>query len=60
MCEELRERFEQFERRDLYDINLVALFLDVAFIAVRPDGRPQEASWSRGDSATRASGCCCR
>jgi putative transposase len=28
ICEELRERFEQFKRRDLYDLNLVAVFLD--------------------------------
>ena len=38
MCEELRERFAAFKRRDLYDIHLVALFLDATFIAVRPDG----------------------
>ena len=41
MCEELRERFAAFKRRDLYDIHLVALFLDATFIAVRPDG-PKE------------------
>src|SRR4029079_10158524 len=36
MCEELKERFAAFRRRDLYDIRLVALFLDATFIAVRP------------------------
>src|SRR5213076_1443312 len=41
ICQELRERFEQFKRRDLYDIRLVALFLDATFLAVRPDG-PKE------------------
>jgi putative transposase len=41
ICEELRERFEAFKRRDLYDVHLVALFLDATFIAVRPDG-PKE------------------
>ena len=41
ICSELRERFEQFKRRDLYDIKLVALFLDATFLAVRPDG-PKE------------------
>ena len=41
ICTELRERFEQFKRRDLYDIRLVALFLDATFLAVRPDG-PKE------------------
>jgi putative transposase len=41
MCEELKERFQAFRRRDLYDIRLSALFLDATFIAVRPDG-PKE------------------
>src|SRR5215203_1791622 len=41
ICSELRERFEQFKRRDLYDIRLAALFLDATFLAVRPDG-PKE------------------
>jgi transposase-like protein len=41
ICTELRERFEQFRRRDLYDIGLAALFLDATFLAVRPDG-PKE------------------
>ena len=49
MCEELKERFEAFRRRDLYEIRLVALFLDATFIAVRPDG-PTRASRSRGGS----------
>jgi hypothetical protein len=38
---QLRERFAAFGRRDLYDIGLVALFLDAIFLAVRPDG-PKE------------------
>jgi putative transposase len=41
ICEELRERFAAFQRRDLYEIHLVALFLDATFIAVRPSG-PKE------------------
>jgi putative transposase len=41
ICRELRERFEQFRRRDLYDIALAALFLDATFLAVRPEG-PKE------------------
>jgi putative transposase len=41
MCEELKERFEAFKRRDLYEIRLTALFLDATFIAVRPNG-PKE------------------
>jgi transposase-like protein len=28
VCGELRERYEAFKRRDLYDLKLVALFLD--------------------------------
>jgi putative transposase len=41
ICEELRDRYEQFKRRDLYDAHLVALFLDATFISVRPSG-PKE------------------
>ncbi len=41
ICQELRERYEHFTRRDLYDIKLVALFLDAVFLPVRPDG-PKE------------------
>jgi putative transposase len=41
ICTELRDRFQAFQRRDLYDIRLVALFLDATFLAVRPDG-PKE------------------
>src|SRR5205814_8174042 len=41
ICEELRERFERFKRRDLYQVRLVALFLDAVFLSVRPDG-PKE------------------
>src|SRR5216117_946315 len=38
ICEELRDRFEAFRRRDLYDTRLVALFLEATFISVRPSG----------------------
>jgi putative transposase len=41
ICTELRERFEQFKRRDLYDVQVAALFLDAVFLSVRPDG-PKE------------------
>src|ERR671923_1641362 len=41
ICRELRERFEAFRRRDLYDIRIAALFLDATFLSVRPDG-PKE------------------
>jgi putative transposase len=41
ICEALRERFEAFKRRSLYDVDVVALFLDATFISVRPTG-PKE------------------
>jgi hypothetical protein len=41
ICQELGERFEYFGRRDLYDIQVVTLFLDAVFLPVRPDG-PKE------------------
>jgi putative transposase len=41
VCAELRERFEAFTRRDLYEVGLVALFLDAIFLNVRPTG-PKE------------------
>jgi putative transposase len=59
ICSELRERFEQFKRRDLYDIRLAALFLDAVFLSVRPDG-PRRACWSPGASPRMVSACCWR
>jgi len=41
ICSELRERFEAFQRRDLYEVQMAALFLDAVFLSVRPDG-PKE------------------
>jgi len=41
ICQELRERFEAFKRRDLYDVRLAALFCDAVFLSVRPNG-PKE------------------
>jgi putative transposase len=41
ICSELRQRFEAFKRRDLYDVQVAALFLDAVFLSVRPDG-PKE------------------
>ena len=55
ICEELRERFEQFNRRSLYEINLVALFLDATFVSVRPTG-PKEGvlvAWGFTDEGER-------
>ena len=36
-----RERFEEFRRRDLYEMGLAALFGDAVFLSVRPNG-PKE------------------
>jgi putative transposase len=55
ICEELRERFQAFCHRSLYDAQLVALFLDATFIAVRPDG-PKEGvlvAWGFTDAGER-------
>jgi putative transposase len=55
ICEELRDRYEQFKRRDLYEIRLAALFLDATFIAVRPDG-PKEGvlvAWGFSEEGER-------
>ncbi len=41
ICSELRERFEAFKRRDLYDVRVAALFLDAVFLSVRREG-PKE------------------
>ncbi|HXO09788.1 MAG TPA: IS256 family transposase [Solirubrobacteraceae bacterium] len=55
ICEELKERFQAFCRRDLYDIRLVALFLDATFIAVRPDGPKEgvQVAWGFTDDGER-------
>jgi transposase-like protein len=51
ICTELRERFAQFKRRDLYDVKLAALFLDTVFLSVRPNGpnlgRCPSISWGK-------------
>jgi putative transposase len=59
ICTELRERFEQLGRRDLYDVRLAALVLDAVFLSVRPTG-PRRASSSPGASPMMASLCCSR
>jgi len=55
ICEELRERYQAFKRRDLYAIKLVALFLDATYISVRPSG-PKEGvlvAWGFTDEGER-------
>jgi transposase-like protein len=59
ICSELRERFAAFQRRDLYDVHLAALFVDAVLSRFAATG-PRRASWSRGGSPKRASGSCCR
>ncbi len=55
---QLRERFETFKRRDLYDVHVMALFRDATFSSVRASG-PKKAFWSpgihRGGSNSRGS-----
>src|SRR4051812_36455429 len=38
ICTELRDRFAAFQRRDLYDVRVAALFLDAVLLSVRPEG----------------------
>jgi putative transposase len=56
VCEELRERYAAFTRRDLYDTWLVALFLDATYVSVRPSG-PKEGvlvAWGFTEDGERA------
>ena len=55
ICTELRERFVAFKRRDLYDVSLVALFLDAVFLSVCPNG-PKEGvlvAWGFSEQGER-------
>src|SRR5439155_22292717 len=55
ICQELSARFEQFTRRDLYDIHLAALLLVAVFLSVRPDG-PKEGvlvAWGVSEDGQR-------
>ena len=55
ICEELKDRFGAFKRRSVYDVNLVALFLDATFISVRRSG-PKEGvlvAWGFTDEGER-------
>src|ERR687888_2216840 len=56
ICAELRERFEQVKRRDLYDVRGAALFLDAVFLSVRPDG-PKEGVLVAWGFSEGANGC---
>jgi putative transposase len=59
-CAELRERFEAFKCRDLYDIQLAALFCDAVFLSVRPKrgqgGRAGRLGLHRAGRARAAGG----
>ena len=59
ICAELRERFEQFKRRDLYEIRLAALFLDAGFSRSAPTA-PRRSPSSPGGLPRGASACCFR
>jgi putative transposase len=53
MCEELKQRFEAFKRRDLYEVRLVALFLDATFISVRPPKEGVLVAWGFTEDGER-------
>jgi len=56
VCSELHERFLAFGRRDLYEVKLVALFLDAIYLPVRPQG-PKEGvlcAWGFTENGERA------
>jgi putative transposase len=56
ICTELRERFVAFQRRDLYDLRLVTLFLDAIYLPVRPHGPKQGVlcAWGFTENGERA------
>ena len=51
MYEELRARFEAFKRRSLYDVNVLALFLDATFISSQTRAGTSPPHWCRTDGA---------
>jgi transposase-like protein len=56
ICSELRERFQAFQRRDLYGIALATLFLDAIYLPARPQG-PKEGvlvAWGFTETGERA------
>jgi putative transposase len=59
ICTELRERFAQFKRRDLYEVRLAALSRDGSSRRSGRTGPGRACRWP-GASPTRANGCCCR
>ena len=59
ICAELRERFEQFTRRDLYDIQWRRCSWTPSSSRCARTG-PRRASWWPGASPRTASACCCR
>jgi transposase-like protein len=52
ICSELRERFQAFQRGDRYETQLVALFLDAIFLAVRPQSPKEGVLCAWGFTAT--------
>jgi len=55
ICKELRERFAAFRARDLWQIKLVALFLDAIYLPVRPSGAKEGVlcAWGISESGER-------
>ncbi|MCA1681197.1 MAG: transposase, partial [Actinobacteria bacterium] len=60
ICSELRERFEAFRRRDLYDVQIAALSCDAVSFCRSGAMVPKRACWSPGASLNTANGCCFR
>jgi transposase-like protein len=59
ICTELRERFERFKRRDLYESSWRRCSATQSISRSGPTG-PRRACWSPGASPSRASASCCR
>ncbi len=58
VCAELPERFGAFQRRSLYDINLVVVFLDAIYLPVRLSG-PKEGvicAWGTTENGDMGAG----
>jgi transposase-like protein len=56
ICSELHDRVQAFCRRDLFEVKLVALFLDAIYLPVRPSG-PKEGvicAWGITENGQRA------
>jgi Transposase, Mutator family len=58
ICSELHERFVAFQKRDLDEIKLVALFLDAIYLPVRPHGPKEGVMCAWGSPRTASARWC--